>query len=562
MPLRSRSLAVLLGLLLCSSVLYGQTIRYIYDELGRLVGVIDTNGDAATYHYDAVGNLLSITRDNAGGVSVIEFTPNAGAVGTAVTIHGIGFSATPSQNTVTFNGTGATVSAATTTSLSVTVPAGATTGAIAVTSPNGSDSSATSFVVGSAAAPTITGFTPSIGVAGTAITITGTNFDAVLPNNRIALNLRSAWATAGSSTSIDTKVPVAAASGRLSVTTFTGVAVSTGDFFVAPPPFVAADVVTTDRMAIGDTKAAPVGTSNKIALVIFDAPAGERVSLKAVPGPLSSVKIYRPDLTVISSASVGGGQVLLEPPLLPDAGTYCILVDPIGTATGTTNLTLYDVPADFQDTVTPSQSGASKAVPTSVPGQNGIVTFTGTADQRVSVKVSSFSPLGTVSLRQPGGSIQSSVTSGVAATFMDTQVLASAGTYSVNVDPHNTATGTTTLTVYDVPADTQGTVTINGSAVAVSLGTPGQNGSLTFSGTQGQDVTVQMTNNTIGTSGIRGSTTVQLLKPDGSALTSTTSSALSFSLTTQTLPTTGTYTIVVDPQGAHTGGINVGVTNP
>ncbi len=36
-------------------------ITYLYDDLGRLVRVIDENGDAATYHYDAVGNVLSIT---------------------------------------------------------------------------------------------------------------------------------------------------------------------------------------------------------------------------------------------------------------------------------------------------------------------------------------------------------------------------------------------------------------------------------------------------------------------------------------------------------------------
>jgi hypothetical protein len=36
----------------------------------------------------------------------------------------------------------------------------------------------------------------------------------------------------------------------------------------------------------------------------------------------------------------------------------------------------------------------------------------------------------------------------------------------------------------------------------------------------------------------------------------------SFNLATQTLPTTGTYTIVVDPPGATTGSINVSVTNP
>lgn len=37
-------------------------INYSYDDLGRLIGVVDKNGDAATYSYDAVGNLLSISR--------------------------------------------------------------------------------------------------------------------------------------------------------------------------------------------------------------------------------------------------------------------------------------------------------------------------------------------------------------------------------------------------------------------------------------------------------------------------------------------------------------------
>ena len=38
-------------------------INYVYDDLGRLVRVIDENGNAATYHYDAVGNVLRITRE-------------------------------------------------------------------------------------------------------------------------------------------------------------------------------------------------------------------------------------------------------------------------------------------------------------------------------------------------------------------------------------------------------------------------------------------------------------------------------------------------------------------
>lgn len=37
-------------------------VNYVYDALGRLVAVIDPSGDTATYQYDAVGNLLGITR--------------------------------------------------------------------------------------------------------------------------------------------------------------------------------------------------------------------------------------------------------------------------------------------------------------------------------------------------------------------------------------------------------------------------------------------------------------------------------------------------------------------
>jgi YD repeat-containing protein len=42
----------------------------IYDDLGRLSQVIDGQGNVATYNYDAVGNLLSITR-NRGGVLIM-----------------------------------------------------------------------------------------------------------------------------------------------------------------------------------------------------------------------------------------------------------------------------------------------------------------------------------------------------------------------------------------------------------------------------------------------------------------------------------------------------------
>ena len=130
---------ILTGLLLFVfvSAVLGQAnaVQYFYDDAGRLNKVVDPSGSIATYNYDAVGNLLSISRSTvaANGPTILSFTPQQGAPGQVVTIQGEGFSATPSADVVKFNGTAATVSAATTTSLTVAVPAGATTGLLSVT---------------------------------------------------------------------------------------------------------------------------------------------------------------------------------------------------------------------------------------------------------------------------------------------------------------------------------------------------------------------------------------------------------------------------------------------
>jgi YD repeat-containing protein len=93
-------------------------VTYAYDPDGRLVGVLNSAGSAASYQYDAVGDLLSITRPTA-AVSILALSPYSGPTSTCVTIYGKGFSSTPGQNTVTFDGTAASVSYATPTSIVV-----------------------------------------------------------------------------------------------------------------------------------------------------------------------------------------------------------------------------------------------------------------------------------------------------------------------------------------------------------------------------------------------------------------------------------------------------------
>jgi len=63
---------------------------------------------------------------------VVSFSPITGNIGTTVAITGTGFNTTAANNTVFFGATKATVSAATATSLTVTVPSGATHAAITV----------------------------------------------------------------------------------------------------------------------------------------------------------------------------------------------------------------------------------------------------------------------------------------------------------------------------------------------------------------------------------------------------------------------------------------------
>jgi YD repeat-containing protein len=544
-------------LVLSVPILQGQTspVRYVYDEIGRLVGVIDPSGDAAVYTYDAVGNLLSISRDSSGTVSIIEFTPNAGPIGAVVTISGIGFSSTPASNSVTFNGQAATVSAATTTQLTVTVPSGATTGAIAVTSPSGSDTSASAFTVTTSGAPTITSFSPGIGTPGTSVSISGTNFETAIASNRIKLNLTPAFALAGSTTTtLSTTVPAATGSGRIKVETPFGAALSADDLFVPPSPYAASDVQYTNRMGYGDSRSVSITTSGKIGLVVFDAAAGQRSSVKAVPGPNSTVKVHGTSGTSLVSRGTGAFTILLEPGYLPLAGTYMVSVDPSSTGTGTVTITLYHVPDDVGGTFTPASTGDPETVTMSTPGQNARPTFSGTAGQRIAIKVNGGGPTGTVSLLAPNNSALGSVNPGFFNSFLEPVTLGTTGTHTVLADPLEEKTGSYTLTVYDVPADLTGSLTINGGSTPVSL-TPGQNASYTFSGTQNDQVTVRVTSNTIGGANIK------VLKPDGTQLTQADANFQTLNLPA-TLPVTGTYTIRVNPPFEKSGSLNLAVTLP
>ncbi len=304
-------------------------------------------------------------------------------------------------------------------------------------------------------------------------------------------------------------------------------------------------------------------TPGQNAVLTFGGTQGQRASLKITGVTLTGgngyayIYLKKPDNSTLAQVfTLGSGFIDMQ--TLPTTGTYSVLVDPTGANVGSATLNLYDVPADITGPIIPG--GAAVTVTTTTPGQNARLTFVGTAGQRISLKITGISLTGGngyayIYLKKPDNSTLAQVFT-LGSGFIDVQTLPTTGTYSVLFDPTEANTGTATLTLYDVPADTTGSVSIGGSATTVAVTVPGQNARVTFSAAAGQQVTVRVTNNTMGL------VTVRLLKPDGTQQTSTNSMGSSFNLATQTLSVAGTYAITIDPSGSNLGSMNVNVTSP
>lgn len=524
------------------------SVSYIYDELGRLSSVVGPT-ETATYSYDSVGNLLSISRSSSAQVSILSFSPGSGSIGATVTINGTGFSATPGQNTVMFNGVAATLISSTSTQIVTSVPAGATSGNVSITTPAGSATSASPFTVtsNSSGAPTITGFSPAIGTVGSSVNITGTNFESVTTNNRVKINGTGGIVNTATTSSLATTITSGTVSGRITVATPGGNAVSSTDFFVPPSPYVATDVDSTGRMAIGESRAFAEGTANKVGLLIFDGTAGQKVSLvlTGITGN-NSVRVYGPNGSYVGT--VDGD--FMDARTLPYTGTYTILLAPLNGGTGGATFRLYDV----TDVTTPITAGGS-AVTATVNAPGGLISlpFNGTAGQRVALNINSTFPgidyqpvyLTSVMIKGPdGATIGYTYMNHVTDAFIDPVTLPTTGTYTIVYDPYRASTGTMTLTLYDVPPDVSGSITIGGPAVTQSNSVAGQNIGLTFAGTAGQKVSVFNNGNMPGVLLIR--------KPDGTNLVSMNSGSTGF-LDAATLPVSGSYTLYYDPTGAYTG---------
>jgi YD repeat-containing protein len=535
-------------------------VLYAYDELGRLVQVTDPSGDLAIYRYDAVGNITAIERPGANVISISDFTPNGGPVGTVVTIDGSGFSTTPSQNVVKFNGTNAVVTSATATQIATTVPAGSSDGTITVTVGTITGTSLTPFDVTTATTPTVTGFSPTTAASGTAVTVNGTNFETVPGNDNLRLNLSPSQVASATTTAIQTTVPPSATTGRVSVATPNGTGVSANYLWIAPPPYLLPALGPTISALLNADIPVSSVPIDQIALLAFEGTESQRIAVNVtgVNGS-ANVQLYTPFGAVIKTLTVVGSG-FLDTVTLRWTGTYSVVFDPLTSAPMAGTFHIFDVPADFTSPIAFSTPLLVPTVGQLAAGQNARLTFTGTAGHRLSLDESGFNCFASnTSILAPGGAVLATTCAG---TFIEPSApLAVTGTYTVLVDPKDASTGSTTLTLYDVPADGTGTLAINDPSTTVSLQTPGQNAFYTFSGSNAQSIRVQLGG---GITGTFPCVTMSLLRPNGTGgfTQLTQSSGCGGFDFTYTLPAADTYTIKIDPIGNSKGSATVRVISP
>jgi len=440
----------------------------------------------ATVPSGASTGLISVTTPDGTDFSstnfsvkpdITSFTPSSGEVGDAITINGTGFTGATS---VLFNGVSAAFTVNSDIDISATVPNTATTGTVSVTTPSGTGTSSTNFTV----LPTILSFTPSGGVVGSSVTITGTAFTGA---TTVAFNGVNASYTVNSYSQITATVPTGATTGTIAVTTAAGTATSASNFSVGPnitsfspsSGIISTVVTILGTNFTGATDVAFNGTS----AVAFTVVSATQIDATVPTGATTGlIEVTTPDGNDFSSTNFS---------VTPDVQSFTPSTEQIGlpvtitgaSFTGATSVTFngtsssYTVDSDIQITATvptgatdgfitvttPSGSGVSSTAFGVEPDVTGFAPSSGIAGTTVIITGTGFT--GTTLVNFNGASASYTVNS---STQITATVPAGATTGNIGV---SNAHGTDVMGTFSVPPTISGfspTSGIIGSVVTIT----------------------------------------------------------------------------------------------
>lgn len=225
---------------------------FVNAETGvKKVAVQDMDGDgrADLISLNPSQQTISLFRNLSGVTPAISsLSPSTVAPNVSLTINGSGFSSTLSNNRVWINNTRAILTAATNSTLTITVPSNATSGALRVQSKGITIQGPAVTITGT---PSLSGFTPSSGAVGALVTINGNNFSTSPNENLVKFNGVTATVQTSTTSTMTVAVPAGATTGPISHTYAGVTSLSADNFTVVPAPVISSFLPA--RGAVGAT---------------------------------------------------------------------------------------------------------------------------------------------------------------------------------------------------------------------------------------------------------------------------------------------------------------------
>lgn len=341
-----------------------------------------------------------------------------------------------------------------------------------------------------------------------------------------------------------------------------GASATTVNLFSVPPD-------ASGALVPGGSAAATIIAPGQNATFAWTGMAGDQASLLVETDMVElagapqqqcfAVTVAAPDSSPLAGSSQCGTADFAIPLSLSLSGNYTVHLAPSAPAVGTVQLTLFPVLADEAGPLTPGATRFTADI--AAAGKPALFSFNGLAGNRVSLLTETDEALQpeclVVTITAPDGQTQLYQHSQCGSPdFSAALTLPSNGIYAISVAPTGSATGTATLTLYSVPPDASGSVTLGGVGAPLATAIPGQAMQVRFAGTATQTAAIAVAADTALSSQCY---TISLFGPNGSALYSDQGCDTAYKGTQQRLPATGIYTIAVSSTGTATGGATIGV---
>jgi hypothetical protein len=275
-----------------------------------------------------------------------------------------------------------------------------------------------------------------------------------------------------------------------------------------------------------------------------------------------NITIYNPDRTLLASytCQINGNLTRIA---LPQTGTYTLTLTPGNwTYTGSMTFTLFNV-VDTNNSISP---GTPITVSTTTIGQYNNLTFTfpfqGNPNPGIAINLTNGSYPGcglsvhgiNVIVYNPDGTVLEQGSCLVTPFFFDTVTPVQSGTYTITVNPTPYQPGQVTVTLYSVPTNVSGSITIGQAGLPFTT-VVGQNALITFSNPQTQNVSAKYA------SGSYTSCTMTVTNSSNQQVGSGSCQGASGTVSMTNLPS-GSYSILVNPGGTSTGGLTISATSP